>query len=466
MVIKLKKGERFNLSKSAPGLQQVAFALGWQVTQAEEHYDSDASAFMLGENGKIPDEGYFVFYNNQESLDGSVRHSGDERTGASEGDDETIDVDLSQVNSQIQELVFVVTIHEGLEKGQNFSQIENAYIRLSDRQTGNELARYDLTEDFSIETALEFGRLYKKNGEWRFQAVGQGYQAGLQSFVDRYYVENPPEDRPEFPVKDNTIAEDRSQKVLELERKLERQAPHIFNLVKTADISLKNVNLTNHQARVVLCLDISGSMSNLYHSGVIQKFAEKILALGCRFDDDGAINIFLFGGDAHNAGEMTLDNFQNFIQRILQEYPLEYSTNYAKAMQAIRSFYFHQGREKGINLLRNLWKSEAERPDPIFSEIPVYVMFVTDGNTAGESVTENQLKLSSYEPIFWQFMAIGSGGFRLLERLDEIGDRYLDNSDFFSVKDPKKIGDRELYDLLMAEYPNWVRSAQNKGLLP
>ena len=468
MGIQLTKGERFNLSQSVPGLQRVAIALGWHVSQTEQNYDIDASVFMLDETGKIPDERYFVFYNNPESLDGSLIHSGDNQTGEGEGDDETINLDLTKINSEIQELIVVVTIHEGQEKDQNFSQIDSAYIRLRDRQTGNELARYNLTEEFSTETALEFGRLYKKNGEWRFQAVGQGYRAGLQSFVDKYFVETEREEIKEAPKTENLEGDSKTRKAIQLEKRLETEAPHIFNLAKLADISLEKANLTNHRARVALCLDISGSMSGLYASGVIQKFAEKILALGCRFDDDGAIDIFLFGGNAHNAREMTLDNFQDFIQNVLKKYPLEYSTDYAKAMQAIRNFYFPQERESGsgINLFRNLFKGEPGRTSPVFSETPVYVMFVTDGNTSGESATETQLKSSSYEPIFWQFMAVGSGGFRFLERLDEIRDRYLDNSDFFSVKDPKAIGDRELYDLLMTEYPNWVKLARTKNLLP
>jgi Uncharacterized proteins involved in stress response, homologs of TerZ and putative cAMP-binding protein CABP1 len=130
------------------------------------------------------------FYNNLTSPDGAVRHSGDSRNGQIEGDDETVYVDLSKINSAIQEIVFVVTLHEVQEKNQSFSQVANAFIRLYNSETESELVRYNLNQIFSEETALEFGRLYQKNGEWRFQAVGQGYNAGLQSFVDKYYVEN------------------------------------------------------------------------------------------------------------------------------------------------------------------------------------------------------------------------------------------------------------------------------------
>jgi len=190
MSIELTKGERFNLSKETPDFSKIAIALGWQVSQTSQNCDIDASVFMLAADGRIPDEKYFVFYNNLTSPDGSVRHSGDSATGQIDGDDETVYVDLSKINSAIQEIVFVVTIHEGQEKNQSFSQVTNAFIRLYNRETLSELVRYNLNQIFSQETALEFGRLYKKNGEWRFQVVGQGYNAGLQSFVDKYYVEN------------------------------------------------------------------------------------------------------------------------------------------------------------------------------------------------------------------------------------------------------------------------------------
>ena len=190
MSIELTKGERFNLSKETPDFSKIAIALGWQVSQTAQNCDIDASVFMLAADGRIPDEKYFVFYNNLTSPDGSVRHSGDSATGQIEGDDETVYLDLSKINSAIQEIVFVVTIHEGQEKNQTFSQVTNAFIRLYNRETVSELVRYNLNQIFSQETALEFGRLYKKNGEWRFQVVGQGYNAGLQSFVDKYYVEN------------------------------------------------------------------------------------------------------------------------------------------------------------------------------------------------------------------------------------------------------------------------------------
>lgn len=188
MTINLSKGERINLSKEAPSLKNAGVGLGWDinVTDTGSAFDLDASIFMLGANGKIPDEKYFVFYNNTVSPDSSVKHEGDSKTGEGEGDDETIKIDLSKVDASVQEIVFVVTIHEAEQRKQNFGQVRNSYIRIYDNATEKQIAKYELDEDASAETAIEFGKLYKKDGEWRFQAVGAGYKAGLQSFVDRY----------------------------------------------------------------------------------------------------------------------------------------------------------------------------------------------------------------------------------------------------------------------------------------
>jgi len=188
MSINLEKGGRINLSKEAPGLKNAGIGLGWDTNASDTGgaFDLDASVFMLGSDGKIPSEKHFVFYNNKESPDTAVIHLGDSTTGEGFGDDETVTVDLTKIDPSVEELVFVVTINEAEKKRQNFGQVRNAFIRIYDTTTNTEITKYDLDEDFSRETAIEFGRFYKKDGEWRFQAVGQGYNSGLQSFLDKY----------------------------------------------------------------------------------------------------------------------------------------------------------------------------------------------------------------------------------------------------------------------------------------
>lgn len=185
-MINLEKGQRISMDK---GLSLVGVGLGWDPNEGIGYdFDLDASAFMLGSNGKIPTDDYFVFYNNQKSPDNSVESTGDDLTGGNSdgGDDETLNVDLTKVSSQIQEIVFTATIYKAEERKQNFGQVRNSYIRIYDAKNNTEIARYDLDEDFSIETAVEFGRLYRRGGEWKFEAMGIGSKGGLQSLINKY----------------------------------------------------------------------------------------------------------------------------------------------------------------------------------------------------------------------------------------------------------------------------------------
>jgi tellurium resistance protein TerD len=187
MGIDLSKGARVDLSKEAPGLERVRVGLGWNPNDSDtgSSFDLDASIFMVTEAGKVPSEKFFVYYNNRTSEDSSVTHHGDSLTGEGSGDDEVVDVELPKVVDSVTEIIFVVTIHEAEERKQNFGQVNNSFIRLLDGD--KEIAKYELDEDFSVETAVEFGKLYKKNGSWRFQAVGAGFKGGLQAFVDKYF---------------------------------------------------------------------------------------------------------------------------------------------------------------------------------------------------------------------------------------------------------------------------------------
>jgi len=183
MAINLTKGQRIEI-----GLSKVGVSLGWDPNEGTGFdFDLDASAFMLGANKKLPQDEFFVFYNNQKSPDGAVESSGDDLTGGnSDGDDETLTVDLNRVDLRIQEIVFTVTIHDYEARRQNFGQVRNSFIRIYNAITNEEIAKYELDEDFSVETAVEFGRLYKKGNEWKFEAMGIGYKGGLQYFVNKY----------------------------------------------------------------------------------------------------------------------------------------------------------------------------------------------------------------------------------------------------------------------------------------
>ena len=190
MAVNLSKGQRISLEKVAPGLSEVFVGLGWDtnITDTGGDFDIDASVFLLNSSEKLVSDNHFIFYNNLTSPDAnkSVEHLGDNRTGAGEGDDELIKVNLKQVPAEVNKIVMTVTIHEAEQRQQNCGQVQNAFVRVVNAKNQEEVARYDLTEDFSVETALIMAELYRKDGEWRVNAVGAGYQGGLQALLDRY----------------------------------------------------------------------------------------------------------------------------------------------------------------------------------------------------------------------------------------------------------------------------------------
>lgn len=190
MGITLAKGQKVDLTKSNPGLKSVIVGLGWDVNKYDGgfSFDLDTAAFLIDGNGKVTADTDFVFYNNLKHPSGSVMHLGDNLTGVGEGDDEQIKVLLDVVPAHVEKIDFTVTIHEAMERNQNFGQVSNAYIRVMDEATGTELIRYDLGEDFSIETAVVVGELYRHNGEWKFNAIGSGYQGGLGALCANFGI--------------------------------------------------------------------------------------------------------------------------------------------------------------------------------------------------------------------------------------------------------------------------------------
>lgn len=191
MAISLKKGQKVDLTKGNPGLKNIVAGLGWDTNKYDGgfDFDLDASAFLLTDSGKAQSEKDFIFYGNKEHASGSVVHSGDNLTGEGEGDDEQIKVDLSKVPSEITKIDFTVTIYEAEKRKQNFGQVSNAFIRLVNEETNEELMRFDLGEDFSIETAVVVAELYRNGAEWKFNAIGSGFEGGLNALCTNFGID-------------------------------------------------------------------------------------------------------------------------------------------------------------------------------------------------------------------------------------------------------------------------------------
>ena len=191
MPINLSKGQKVDLTKGNPGLKKIMVGLGWEVNAFDSgaDFDLDASAFLVGANGKCPTEKEFIFYGNLTHPSESVKHMGDNLTGAGEGDDEQIEVDLTKIPANVEKIAFTVTIYDAEVRRQNFGQVSNAFIRIVDEVSGKELIHYDLGEDFSIETAVVVGEMYRHNGEWKFNAIGSGFHGGLAALCGHYGIE-------------------------------------------------------------------------------------------------------------------------------------------------------------------------------------------------------------------------------------------------------------------------------------
>jgi len=189
MAISLQKGGNVNLSKEAPGMKKMLLGLGWDVRATDgAEFDLDASAFLLGSSGKVRGDADFIFYNQPKSTDGSIQHGGDNRTGEGEGDDESIMIELDKVPADVEKIAVAVTIHDAEPRRQNFGMVSSAYVRCVNSDGNVEVARFDLSEDASTETAMIFGEIYRHAGEWKFKAIGQGFQGGLGPLAKTFGV--------------------------------------------------------------------------------------------------------------------------------------------------------------------------------------------------------------------------------------------------------------------------------------
>ena len=439
----LAKGQRVPLAN-------VVGSGSFQIGIAAQGLSLDFACFGLDANGKLSDERYMTFFNQAQTPCGGVQLC------TIPGDLIGFACDLARLPASIERLVLTASV----DGNGTMAQVQAGHVRLLDG--AREGARFAFSSsDFNAERAVMLAELYRKDGQWRFMAVGQGFNGGLDALVRHFG--GSVDDAAPAPAK---LAGPDLTKRIQLEKRVQAEAPHLVSLVKNASVSLEKVGLGEHRAKVCLVLDISGSMSALYKQGLVQKFAERILALGCRFDDDGEIDVFLFGENVHQPQPMGLSNCTKYVQDAIKHHPLEGYTRYGRAVQAVRAFYFPDAKGN-------------ERSKPFKGDMPVYVMFVTDGGTSDQPLTEKQLRWSSREPIFWQFMGIGEGkksksaklsgyaesDFPFLEKLDELDGRLIDNANFFSVSSPDEYSDSELYDLLMTEYPGWIKLAQQNGLL-
>lgn len=395
--------------------------------------DVDVSVFLLGANGKVRSDADMCFYQQPSAEGGALIQEEATATGA------RFRLDTSRLPSTVDKAIITATIHESKA---DFGRL--AAIRVNVAGVEGSIPCPGKSE-----SALIVAEIYQRNGAWKLRIVGQGFNGGLGPLAEHLGVDIAQEE-PDAPTNATPLVP--TSDSIRLEKKLvelEKKDHQLVNLVKKVQVSLEKKNLLTDRAKVVLCLDISGSMGTLYKSGAIDTLVQRVMAMGYRFDDDGAIDVFLFGEQVHAWGELTVDGYRTFVRDMRRKHPLEGGTRYGRAMEAIRSW------------------ARANNPEGL----PVYVMFVTDGGTEDKPKTRKELIEASKEPLFWQFMAIGAKGvfaqsrFEFLENLDSMTGRTVDNANAFQVADPSAPTDEEMFEMMMGEYPQWLHEAVKAGIL-
>ncbi|WP_293913751.1 VWA domain-containing protein [Deinococcus sp.] len=399
----------------------------------------DISAFGLTAERKMVGDDYIAFYNNPRTPQGEIT--------AQLGDAQaTFSVDLGKLPANVERVMFTAT-HDS----QAVASAPQLKVSLGSLQSGG--VSFDVKSSLKAEKAAMLLELYKHSGEWRLGAVGQGFGGGLGDLIVYFggEVEAPGVAAPAAQAAPSGPPISlKKQAQVRLDKQIAAQAPQLVSLVKQAEVSLRKRGLDEHTARVALVLDISASMSPLYRSGVVQRVAEKTLALASRFDDDGRMDVFLFGLRAHDVGEIGIEGVTGAIDNLLKKHPLEGGTMYAQAVQSLRKHYFG---------------SAGPRNSPLRQPTPIYVIFITDGETFDKKESEAQVREASQEPIFWKFVGVGKEKFEFLQKLDDLTGRFIDNADFVQIENIDTTQGDQLYEMLLQEYDSYLENAKRQGLL-
>jgi stress response protein SCP2 len=390
----------------------------------------DYSCFGVDTNNKLSDDRYMIFYNQTSSPANEITLS-QNTTGA------VYRINLSRLPSSINKLVFTVSI----DGNGTMSGITQCSMNIG--QSGNNKLQFDLTgKDFQNEKAIIVAEIYRKD-VWRLATVGSGFNGGLADLLKNYGGEAAPE-----PVQTTTPQPTTSK--ISLEKRLEKDAPALLSLAKPLKISLEKHKLTDTIAKVALVLDISGSMYRQYQNGTVQEIVNKTLPLAVQFDDDGEIDFWYYGIQCKR---MDAVNMRNYQKAVLTDWLDTNSLGY-KFMMSLGG-----GNNEPV-VMREVIAEYSK------SQLPAYVLFITDGGVSSEHDIKQLLIKSSKMPIFWQFVGVGGSGYGVLERLDTMSGRYVDNANFFALDDFRKVSNEELYDRLLTEFPQWLNEIRAKKMIP
>ncbi|MFI0738095.1 VWA domain-containing protein [Streptomyces sp. NPDC021100] len=413
----------------------VHAVLSWKAVPGAP--DVDATALLLTAGGTVRGDGDFVFYNQPRHASGAVAHRG-KRTEAEGLVTDTVLVDRSGLEADVERVVLCAAADGG-----TFGEVSGLTLELLDAVTGAVLARYEMS--VGPETALVCGELYVRDGRWKFRAVGQGYDTGLAGLATDFGVVVAGEAAPVAPVEESLP--------LELRERLELRKEQV-------SVSLRKRGADGLRARVILVLDASGSMSELYDDGVVAGVVERMAAVAAQLDDDGTLEAWVFADRPARLPDLRPADLPEWISlHVRLDDPWEHGLEERRAGQTdMGRIGWGNNEPKVIAKVR-----KDVRTNP--SADPTLVLFFSDGGVYEDERIEGQLRAAVKEPVFWQFVGLGRADYGVLERFDTLPDRSLDNVGFFAVDDITTVSDQELYDRLLSQFPAWVAAARQAGVL-
>lgn len=414
--------------------QELRVRIEWDSAPA----DLDVSCFMVGENGKVPSDDYFIFYNQDESPAGHVRY---ERTGPNGV------VFMIRTNELVAGPIAKCVFAATLDGAGTFADVKGCRIAA---ETGSVEILYEIKEA-TRERSLVFMELYRHSSGLKLRAIGRGFNGGLKPLAEAHGVEIEDEETP-APVRPEPSAGAPPQTPASTSPERSEQPSAALGkidlLKRKVGISLEKKNIAHEKARVAVVFDASGSMTHLYKKGTVQSAFERMLAVSAQMDDDGILDVWFFATKMMRAPSVNEHQYENYVQKT---YP-------GPSMKSKLGF----GNNEPVVMEDIIKKYTQEEPD---DRTPTYIIFFSDGGIYETKKISKLLIKHADKPIFWQFVGLGNANYGVLEQLDDLRGRIVDNADFFALDDLDSVSDEDLYDRLLNEFPGWLKEVRARGIL-
>lgn len=410
----------------------------------------DVSAFLLGTDERVRSDADFIFYNQPATPDSSLCLQ-DQQRSSDGGCRQAFRLRLDQLPADVGKIAFTVVIHSA----HDFSAAEHLKLGVE-----GQAEFFPLTRNMT-EKALILGHLYRHQGNWKFRALGQGFNGGLAPLATHFGVDVADQPTPQAPPPpppkasaSPSSAPTSPARTVDLEKRLAAQAPRLISLAKPIRLSLEKKQLTQTRARVAFVLDASGSMMGQFRSGNVQAVLDRIAPLAVQFDDDESMELWAFADKCAKYDDVSLANLDGYVERLTKKEKRGFFSGISLSIV--------QGLGCGNNeppVMRDIIQTYKD------SDLPAYVVFITDGGIYKNDEIKALLKEASDYPIFWQYVGLGGQRYGILEALDTLPGRTVDNANFFAIDDFRNIQDQALYDRLLDEFPAWLNAARQAGIL-